>query len=47
MAGGQASLAGLTELERNQLCDKLITDFLKIIKRPYSNPKKLMKNCTA
>lgn len=42
MAGGQAPLSNLSDDERKNRCDKLIDDFLRIIKRPRTNPKRLV-----
>lgn len=42
MAGGIAPVGGLTEMERKLLCQKLTNDFLKMIRRPCSNPRRLI-----
>ena len=46
MAGGLAPLTGLNELERKQVCQRLVSDFLRIIKRPATNPRRLVKQTT-
>lgn len=47
MAGGITPVAGLSEIEKKLLCEKLVTDFLKMIKRPSSNPKRLIADQSA
>lgn len=46
MAGGQAPLTGLNKIDRSLLCERLINDFLRMIKRPNSNPRRLVKECS-
>lgn len=44
MAGGVAPVNGLDESQKKILCDKLVNDFLKMIKRPCSSPRKLVSD---
>ncbi len=43
MAGGIAPVSGMNEMDRKLFCQKLVNDFLKMIKRPISNPRRLIQ----